>query len=260
MLTPELFRLRGQRALITGGSRGLGLQMARALGEMGAQVTLAARKPHELEAARASLVADGIACTTGVADLSRFERIPPLVDAVLEAMGGIDILVNNAGTIWAAPAEEHPNAGWDKVMDLNVNAMFFLTREVARRAFIPQGGGKVLNVSSLAGLGGFPPDWTSPYISYNASKAAVIGLTKGLATEWGRHRITVNAICPGVFPSEMANDLDEASNRRALLATPLQRFGGEDDLKGVAVFLTSAASRHVTGQVIAVDGGMSAAF
>jgi NAD(P)-dependent dehydrogenase (short-subunit alcohol dehydrogenase family) len=260
MHTSALFSLAGKTALITGGSRGLGLYMARGLGEMGARVVIAARKADELEDARAGLAKDGIDCTTIVANLARFELIPRLVDQTLEAVGGIDVLINNAGTIWNQPAEDHSTEGWNKVLDLNINAMFQLTREVGKRVMIPQRGGKILNVSSLAGLGGFPPDWESTYLSYCTSKTAVIGLTRGLATEWGKYNININAICPGVFPTAMANDLDREASRVGMAATPLARFGGEDDLKGLAVFLTTEASRHITGQAIIVDGGMTAAF
>ena len=258
--TSSLFDLTGRCALVTGGSRGLGLQMARALGEMGARVAIAARKADPHEQARADLAADGISCSAIVADLLRPECIPTLVDQTLQALGTIDILVNNAGTIWAAPAEDHPDAGWRKVMGLNIDAMFFLTREIGKRVMLPRRSGKILNVASLAGLGGFPPGWKASFVSYHASKAAVIGLTRALATEWGPHGIHVNAICPGVFPTQMANDLDASATQDALAATPLRRFGDDEDLKGVAAFLCSDASRHVTGQVLAIDGGMTAAF
>ena len=258
--TRDLFDLSGRTALVTGGSRGLGLQMARALGELGARLVITARNEGELAQARAALAADGIECHAIAHDLVRFERIASLVDEALARLGAIDILVNNAGTIWSAPAEDHSDAGWNKVMRLNSDALFFLTREVARRTMLPRRRGSVLNVASLAGLGGFPPAWKAGYISYNASKAAVIGITKALATEWGAHGIRVNAICPGLFPSAMADDIDPLGRQDAMAATPLQRFGGPDDLKGVTAFLCSDASLYVTGQSLAVDGGMSAAF
>ena len=253
MSVKKLFDLSGKVALVTGGSRGLGLQIAEALGEMGAKVAIAARKPHELEEASAHLRKQGVEVLTVTGDLSKLDGIPGMVDAVLSRYGTIDILVNNAGTTWGAPAESYPTEGWNKVMNLNLNAVFFLTQEVARRCFIPNRAGKIVNIASVAGLGGNPPEMTT--VAYNTSKAAVINLTRTLAAEWGKHGINVNAICPGFFPSRMSKGILDKIEKAVIAKTPLQRIGGDQDLKGAAVFLASEASRHVTGQYLAVDGG-----
>ncbi|QJR13355.1 SDR family oxidoreductase [Usitatibacter palustris] len=255
MKTADLFNLKGKVALVTGGSRGLGLQIAEGLGDMGAKVAITARKADELVEAKKHLEARGIEVHTIVNDLSKFEAIPAMVDEVVKKFGTIDILVNNAGASWGAPAEQYPDEAWHKVMNLNINAMFFLSREVGRRCMIDRKSGKIINIASVAGLSGNPPDMTT--IAYNTSKGAAVNFTRALATEWGKYNINVNAICPGFFPSKMASGILEKIGARVIAATPLGRIGGEEDLKGVAAFLASEASRHITGQYIAVDGGNS---
>jgi NAD(P)-dependent dehydrogenase (short-subunit alcohol dehydrogenase family) len=254
----KLFDLHGKTALVTGGSRGIGLQMAEGLGEMGASVALTARKQDELDEARAHLEGMGIECLTVAGDLSAFASIPGLVDQVLSRWGQIDILVNNAGCNWAAPAEDYPDDGWRKVMSLNVDAQFFITREVGRRSMIPRRSGKIVNIASIAGLFGNPPKWGMRTMAYNASKGALVNMTRALAAEWGSYNINVNAICPGFFPSKMTSATLERIDRDVLDLTPLGRMGGDEDLKGCVVFLASEASRHITGQAIAVDGGSAA--
>ncbi|MCZ2173431.1 MAG: SDR family oxidoreductase [Burkholderiales bacterium] len=249
----QLFELTGKVALITGGSRGLGLQMAEALGEMGAKVAITARKADELKEAEAHLRKKGIEVLTVTNDLSKFDRIPAMVDAVLAKFGAIDILVNNAGATWGAPAEDYPDEAWNKVMDLNINAMFFLSREVGKRCFIPKKAGKIINIASVAGLSGSPQGMYT--VAYNTSKGAAVNFTRTLASEWGRYNINVNAICPGFFPSKMSQGLLSRIGDDIVSATPLGRLGGDEDLMGTVVFLASEASRHVTGQYIAVDGG-----
>ena len=251
----ELFDLTGKVALVTGGSRGLGLQMARALGEMGAKVAITARKADELAAAKAELEARGVDVLTIASDLSKLDGIPALADGVVAHFGTIDILVNNAGTNWSAPAEDYPAEAWHKVIDLNVHAMFFLCQYVGKHVMIPKRRGKIINISSIAGLAGNPPGMTT--IAYNTSKGADINFTRALAAEWGRHNINVNAICPGFFPSKMSAGILQKIDKMVIAATPLQRLGGDEDLMGTVVFLASDASRHVTGQYLAVDGGMS---
>ncbi|MFZ5509562.1 MAG: SDR family oxidoreductase [Pseudomonadota bacterium] len=253
MSVKQLFDISGKVALITGGSRGLGLQMAEALGEMGARVALTARKANELEEAEAHLKKLGIEVLTVVNDLSKFDQIPGLVDQVVGRFGTIDILVNNAGATWGAPAEDYTAEAWNKVMNLNINGLFFLTQQVGKRCMIPRRSGKIVNIASVAGLSGNPPDMTT--IAYNTSKGAVVNFTRALAAEWGKYNINVNAICPGFFPSKMSQGLLEKMEQAVIASTPLQRLGGDEDLKGVVVFLASEASRHITGQYIAVDGG-----
>ncbi len=253
----QLLDLKGKVAVVTGGSRGIGLQMAEGLGEMGARLALTARRQDELDAARAHLETAGIECLTVASDLALAASIPGIVDAVLARYGQIDILVNNAGCNWAAPAEDYPDDGWRKVMNLNLDAAFHLTREVGRRSMIPRRSGKIVNIASIAGLFGNPPKWEMRTIAYNASKGALINLTRALAAEWGPYNINVNAICPGFFPSKMTKVTLERIDREVLDLTPLGRLGGDEDLKGCVVFLASEASRHITGQAIAVDGGVT---
>jgi NAD(P)-dependent dehydrogenase (short-subunit alcohol dehydrogenase family) len=255
MSVRELFELRGKTALITGGSRGLGLQMAEALGEMGARVAITARKQDELDAAAARLRKRDIDALTISADLSRLDTIPALVDQVLAKFDHVDILVNSAGATWGAPAEDYPAEGWHKVINLNLNATFFLTQQIGKRSMIPRRAGKIVNIASIAGLSGNPPGMAT--IAYNTSKAGLINFTRALASEWGRYNINVNAICPGFFPSKMSRGLLETMEKAVIAGTPLHRLGGDEDLKGAIVFLTSEASRHITGQFLAVDGGAS---
>ncbi len=253
MSVRQLFDLTGKVALVTGASRGLGLQMAEALGEMGARLAITARKTQELEEAAAHLVERGCEVLPVTGNLSEDGAVPALVDAVLGSYGTIDILVNNAGASWGAPAEDYPDEAWHKVMDLNINALFFLSREVGRRAMIPRRSGKIINIASVSGLGGNPPGVHT--IAYNTSKGAVVNFTRALAAEWGRYNINVNAICPGFFRSRMSRGLLDKLEPQVISATPLQCIGGEQDLQGAVVFLASEASRHVTGQYLAVDGG-----
>jgi len=248
--------LKGKVALVTGGSRGLGLQMSEALGEMGAKVAITARKQGELDEAKAHLEKLGIETLTIAGDLSKFETIPGMVDQVLKRFGTIDILVNNAGTTWGASAADHPAEAWHKVMNLNVNALFFLSQEVGKRVMIPRRSGKIINISSVAGLRANGPGMATP--AYNTSKAAVLNLTRALASEWGQYNINVNAICPGFFPSKMSRGVLESLKDSVIARTPLGRLGGDEDLKGLVVFFASEASRHITGQYLAVDGGGTA--
>jgi NAD(P)-dependent dehydrogenase (short-subunit alcohol dehydrogenase family) len=252
----ELFSLEGRVALVTGGSRGLGLQMAEALGEMGCKLAITARKADELAEAKARLEQQGIEVLTVVNDLSKTEQIPAMVEQVLQRFGTIDILVNNAGATWNAPAEDYPDDAWHKVMGLNVDAVFFLSREVARRSMIPKKYGKIINVASVAGLRGSAVNVTT--IAYHTSKGAEVNFTRALASEWGKYNINVNVICPGFFPSKMSAGLLEKVAENVISRAPLHRIGGEEDLKGAVVFLASEASLHITGQALAVDGGISA--
>jgi len=181
------------------------------------------------------------------------------VTSAEQALGPVDILVNNAGNTWAAPAETYPDDGWRRVMSLNVDAQFFLAREVARRTMIPRRSGKIINIASIAGLYANPPAWQMGTIAYNTSKGALIQMTRALAAEWGRYDINVNAICPGFFPTKMSRGALDRIEASVLEMTPLGRLGSDQDLMGVVVFLASQASRHVTGQAIVVDGGCTLA-
>jgi len=253
----QLFDLTGQVALVTGGSRGLGLQIAQALGEAGAKIMLSARKTDELELAVAQLQAAGIDARWIAADCSKEADLRRMANETLERMGPIDILVNNAGASWGAPAEDHPVEAWDKVMNLNVRGYFILSQEVAKRCMIERRKGRILNVASIAGLSGNGGHMKT--VAYNTSKGAVINFTRSLAGEWGEYGITVNAICPGFFPSKMTHGLLEKLGADNMAqAAPLRRLGDDEDLKGLALLYASDAGKHITGQWMAVDGGVSA--
>ena len=252
----QLLNLQGRVALVTGGSRGLGLQMAEALGDAGAKVMLTARKAHELEAACAQLAARGIDARWIAADASRAEEAQRVVAETLERLGAIDILVNNAGAAWAAPAEHHPLDGWDKLMNLNVRSLLVFAQAVAKGGMIARRHGRIINIASITGLGGNPPGMEM--VAYNTSKGAVVNFTRALAAEWGEHNITVNAIAPGYFPSKMTHSTISRLGEVAMAAkAPLQRLGDDDDLKGAVLLFASDAGKHITGQILAVDGGVS---
>ncbi len=252
----QLFDLKGKTALVTGGSRGLGLQMAHALGEAGARIMLSSRKADELEKAVADLEAAGIDARWTAADCAVEADIHRLADETLERMGDIDILVNNAGAAWGAPAEDHPLDAWDKVMNLNVRGYFLLSQRVAKKSMIARKQGRIINIASIAGLGGNAPEMQT--IAYNTSKGAVVNFTRALACEWGHYGITVNAICPGFFPSKMTRGTLENLGEEKLAAhAPLRRLGDDEDLKGITLLYASDAGKHITGQWLAVDGGVS---
>ncbi len=257
MSTPvqQLFDLSGRIALVTGGSRGLGLQIAEALGEAGAKVMLSSRKAGDLEEAAAHLSGKGIDARWIAADASDPDDARRIVTETLERLGHIDVLVNNAGAAWGAPAEDHPLEAWDKVMNLNIRSLFVISQAAAKLSMIPRQQGRIINVASIAGLGGNPPGMET--LAYNTSKGAVVNFTKALAAEWGEHGITVNALAPGFFPSKMTKGTLERMGDDLVKHAPLRRLGDDDDLKGAALLFASAAGKHITGQVLAVDGGVS---
>ena len=258
MAGKNIFDLSGKTALITGGSRGLGLQMAEALGSYGARVVLSSRKAEELQLAQAHLQALGIEADWVAADGSNEAEIAVLADAAMEKLGQVDILINNAGASWGAPAEDYPVEAWDKVFNLNIRGLFLLTQQIGKRSMIPRKYGRIINIASIAGLRGNPPG-AMQTIAYNTSKGALVNFTRTLAGEWGRYGITVNALAPGFFPSKMSNALIKTLGEEALIGnSPLQRLGDDEDLKGAALLFASDAGKHITGQILAVDGGYSA--
>lgn len=252
----DLFDLTGKTAMVTGGSRGLGLQISQALGSYGANLALIARKANQLEETCTTLASDGISVRPFVADLSDPDSAENLVADVVKRLGGIDILVNNAGATWGAPTVDHPQSAWDKVMNLNVSSVFALTKEAAKQAFFPQGEGVVLNLASIEGLLGHHPNRIAT-VAYNTSKGAVVNMTRALAAEWGRRNIRVNALAPGFFPSKMTAGTLETYGDDIVAQTPRGKLGGERDLMGPALLLCSQAGAHITGQTIVVDGGMT---
>ena len=258
MSTPiqQLFDLRGRTALVTGGSRGLGLQIAESLGEAGARILLCSRKAADLEEAAADLQAKGIDTRWVAADASDPAQVNRVVDEAMQRLGQIDILVNNAGATWGAPMEDYPLEAWDKVMNLNIRSVFLFSQAAGKASMIPRRYGRIINVASIAGLSG---STDVEFIAYGTSKGAVVNFTRTLAGEWGEHGITVNAVAPGFFPSKMTRGtLATVGVDKLAAAAPLRRIGDDDDLKGATLLFASAAGKHITGQILAVDGGVSA--
>jgi NAD(P)-dependent dehydrogenase (short-subunit alcohol dehydrogenase family) len=251
----ELFDLSGKTAIVTGGGSGIGRQMAQALAEAGANLVLCARKVERCEEAAAELAKVGVRTLGLECDVRNPAEVQAVVDRTRDELGRIDVLVNNAGTVWGAPPEDMPLEGWQKVIDVNLTGVFLFSQAVGR-TMIEQGGGKIVNIASVAGLGGAPPE-VMDAIAYNASKGGVIAFTRDLACKWARHGINVNAIAPGWFPSEMTRHVLD-SRPGEVERIPLRRFGGSDDLKGAIVYLAAAASDYVTGHTLVVDGGESA--
>ena len=257
MSLKQALDLGGRKAIVTGGSRGLGLQIAEALGEMGAEVLLAARKQDELDGAVAHLARGGVKAHAIATDLGKPEAVRAFADAALEQLGHCDILVNNAGATWGAPAAEHPLDAWQKLVNLNLTGVFLLTQEIGKRSMIPRRYGRILIVASIAGLRGNPPG-TNQTIAYNTTKGGLVNFTRALAGEWGVYGITVNALAPGFFPSKMTRATLAALEGELEARTPLNRLGDDEDLKGAAVLFCSNAGKHITGQILAVDGGVTA--
>jgi gluconate 5-dehydrogenase len=259
MSTPiqQLFDLTGKTALVTGGSRGLGLQIAEALGEAGAKILLTSRKAGDLEEAAAVLQAKGIDTRWIAADASQPAEIQRVANEAMQRLGRIDILVNNAGATWGAPAEDYPLDAWDKVMNLNIRSIFLMSQAVGKASMIPRKSGRIINLASIAGLAGNSADMTM--LAYNTSKAAVVNFTRTLAGEWGKYNINVNALAPGMFPSKMTKGTFDRIGADVLAQhAPLLRVGDDDDLKGAVVLFASQAGKHITGQTLPIDGGVSA--
>ncbi len=256
----QLLSLKGRKALVTGGSRGLGYQMAATLAELGADLVVTARKQETLVRAAEELARRyAVVVVPLVADLSQPEASGALAEQARDALGGrIDILINNAGSSWVAPAEETPFAAWQKMMSVNLTGVFLLTQAVAQKAMIPQRAGSILNISSIAGLRGNMP-FDHKTVGYSAAKAGVLGMTRALAIEWAAYGIRVNALAPGFFASPMTEKALDRLAPTLAARTPLGRIGGDDDLKGPVALLCSDAGKYITGQVLAVDGGYTAA-
>jgi gluconate 5-dehydrogenase len=252
----QLFDLSGRVAIITGGSIGLGRQMAEALAEMGANLVLCARKKARCEEAAHELEKLGVRTLALGCDVKDPASVQQLVDASVSQFGRVDILINNAGISWGAPTEQMTLADWNKVIETNLTGTF-LCSQAAGKVMLGQGSGKIINMASVAGLRGSPPESVEA-IGYHASKGGVIMFTKDLACKWARHNIQVNAIAPGWFPTHMSDWIIEHKKEYLLSGIPARRFGTDYDLKGAAVFLASDASAYVSGHVLIVDGGQCA--
>ena len=255
MNTRQLFDLTGRVAIITGGSAGLGRQMAQGLAEMGAHVVLCARKKERCEQAAAELGPTGVQALALGCDVRNPEQIHAAVEATISQFGRIDILINNAGTSWGAPVEQMRLEHWNKVIETNLTATFLFSQAVGWH-MVAQRKGKIINIASVAGLRGASPELQA--IGYHASKGGVIAFTKDLACKWAHHNIQVNAIAPGWFPTHMSAVVIEKNREALLRRIPAGRLGSDDDLKGAAAFLASEASSYVTGHVLVVDGGQTA--
>jgi NAD(P)-dependent dehydrogenase (short-subunit alcohol dehydrogenase family) len=251
----QLFDLTGRVAIISGGSMGLGRQMAEGLAEMGANLVLCARKKERCEEAAESLRSLGVQTLALGCDVKDKAAIQQVVDATLAKFGRIDVLINNAGVSWGAPVEDMTLDQWDKVLSTNLTGTFLFC-QAAGKAMVAQRSGKIINIASVAGLGGASAELQA--IGYHASKGGVIAFTKDLACKWAPHGIQVNAIAPGWFPTHMSEWIIEHRKDSLLEKIPLGRFGADHDLKGAAVFLASDASAYVTGHVLVVDGGQTA--
>jgi gluconate 5-dehydrogenase len=241
MSVKDLFDLTGRVALVTGGSRGLGLDMAIGLGEAGAAVMITARREQWLTTAEAELLKRGVSCATAVCDVSNPAQVEATVKATLDAFGRLDVVVNNAGISW----------------ETNATGCFLVSQAAGRELVRAGRGGSIINIASVAGLGGLTADVLDA-VGYSASKGAIVALTKDLAVKWAPHDIRVNAIAPGFFDTRLSHSLLEKTQARVEKTTPMGRIGKPGELSGVAVFLASAASSYITGQVLAVDGGMTA--
>lgn len=246
------FRLDGKTAVVTGASAGLGRGMAEGLAEAGADVIVVSRSEERLAPVRDAIRELGRTCEAIAADIGDVSQIPGVMEAAKQVTGRIDILVNNAGTSFRSPPEDFPDEEWRRVMDLNINAVWYCSQE-AGKVMIAQGdGGKIISTASLLSFQGgilVPP--------YAASKGAVMQLTKALANDWAKHDIQVNAIAPGYFATDLTAPIqdDPVRSRQIIERIPADRWGDPADLKGAVVYLASAASNYVTGHILTVDGG-----
>ena len=251
-----MFDLTGKKALVTGASSGLGVQFAKALARQGADVAIVARRVEKLEQVKAEIEALGVKCVAYKCDVCQIDQINATVDAVVEAFGTIDILINNAGVALFGPAEDQTDELWQTMMNTNLNAVYYFARRVGE-VMIKHNYGKIINVGSIhstVAMTGLPLS------AYCTTKGGVLMLTKALANEWAKYNITVNAIGPAYFPSEMTQDIiGDGSFMQAIKAyCPMGRPGREGELDGAIVYFASDASSYTTGQLLSVDGGWTA--
>lgn len=250
----ELFDLTGRTAIVTGGSRGIGKEMAEGFAEAGANLVICARRTEWLEKAANEFSERGFNLETVVADVSKPDDVQTVINSAAARFGTVDILMNNAGVSWGAMPEDMTLEQWQKVIDVNLTGCFLMA-QAAGREMLKHGRGSIINIASIAGLTSSP---NGPfYAGYAASKAGLIGLTRELAASWGRRGVRVNAIAPGFFHSRLADAVIDIYEHSIQENNVIPRIGAEGELKGVAVFLASDASSYITGQTIAVDGGMT---
>lgn len=253
MKIQELFNLRGKVAIVTGGGKGIGVKMAEGLAEAGANIVLCSRKLENCRQAANEIAKIGVKTLALKCDVKSSADIQKVVDATVEEFGKIDVLVNNSGANWGGAAEDYPLEGWQKVMETNMTGTFLFSQHVGR-IMIRQKNGAIINIASIMGIIGMEAD-AADAIAYSASKGALITFTKDLAAKWAKHKIRVNAIAPGWFPTDMSRWVLENQGAKLTSHIPMRRFGEGDELKGATVFLASEASSYVTGVILPVDGG-----
>lgn len=256
MHVKELFDLSGKTAIVTGGGRGLGEQIAESLAEAGANVVVCSRKLEACKGVSDRLEKYGVQTLAIACDVTNPADVARVVDTTLERFGTIDILFNNSGVSWGTPTLEMPLDKWKMVLEVNVTGTFLMSQAVAK-VMVENKSGKIINIASVAGFGGQDPQIMDA-IGYSTSKGAVITFTKDLAVKLGPANVQVNAIAPGFFPTKMSSGLIAHTGDLILKQIPAGRFGSNDDLKGAALFLASRSSDFVLGHVLAVDGGMNA--
>jgi gluconate 5-dehydrogenase len=249
----ELFRLDGKVAIVTGGSRGLGFWMAEALAEAGANVVLCARKLEPCEEAARAIREIGVRSLAVGCDVTDPDAVKTLVEKAVSELGRVDILINNAGFIWEEPPEKVSLETWNKTLAINATGTFLCSQEAGKQ-MIKQGSGKIINIASISGLASVDPELSNT-VPYSAAKGAIVALTRDLARKWCQYNITVNAIAPGYFATKMSKYLAEHRQPQLMSSIRMKRLGTKDEIKGVAVFLASAAANYITGQILAVDGG-----
>ena len=252
----QLFRLDDKVAIVTGGGRGLGELMALSLAEVGAKVVVCSRKVEACEETVRKIEEMGGQAIAMACDVTNIDQVENTVEKTIEHFGKIDILINNSGASWGASVLDMPHEAWDKVMNVNVNGIFYMSQAVGKH-MVKQKGGKIINIASIAGLKGTDSEVLDA-IGYNTSKGAVITFTKDLAAKWGKYNINVNAIAPGFFPTKMSKGVLATSQQQILDHTPLGRLGTDTEIQGAALLLASKASDYITGETISVDGGMNA--
>jgi NAD(P)-dependent dehydrogenase (short-subunit alcohol dehydrogenase family) len=252
----ELFDLTGKVAIVTGGSRGLGLEIAEGLAEAGARVAITGRRRQYLDPAEEGLRGRGFEVLSIEADVADPAGVRQTIEETVGRFGGLDVLINNAGMGWGAPSLEYPLDKWQQTLDINLTGVWLMSQAAAPR-LIERGGGTIVNISSMLGQRGIDPE-IQDSVAYHAAKGGVDALTRELAVTWAPHNIRVNAVAPGYFHTRMTQYIYAAAEEKMNALSPFNRTGSPGELKGAVLFLAAPASTFITGQVLAVDGGASA--